>query len=218
MARNTVQIMLSKDIKKLGLHGTLSQAIRDVAGKNTYRMMQKAVQWTAKEHLSDPKTAAGILGYSYNITGNLYASIGFLMTRYDANQQRRMRSYWTSPMGKKKPLRNILKEKEPFLGKVFYDGTPAFEHPYVAMTRFGNTYQTTGDRLRMEFVQKLLSSQADKARGQFMWSLNIFIAAPYARVVEASHGHERGAFVMAIADLVRSNIKEYKNSSLPGQY
>lgn len=150
----------------------------------------------------------------HHITGNLFASMGVLVTRFDGNRFRQSRQYAPIARNKKRPTRSGLGKGERYnqgegshLQK-YYDGTRIhyiigddcdFMKVYRGRT---NAKRIRGSEERAKFLQGF--TKGKNLSGSPFYQIVCFVAMPYARYVETIH---KVSITQAMAYEVRQSLK-----------
>lgn len=196
------------------ISNAIGEAVKEVAAAKTFEMAVQAAkdasEWITPEAMP-----------FHNITGNLYRSMGFLITRYDTKKGRAMRNRTVTPatINHAKPATRLsLRRGEMYkLPKNYLGDLSGYsEHfsnddykmakelsvqtPFVGRVGGGNY---SGNEMRKRAIQEFTGQNVGKF-GETLWRCYAFVAMPYTKHVEAVHNIRLGVMM---ADMYKQMLK-----------
>lgn len=185
----------------------LVEIVQKKIAEKTFKKIADATKY-ASEVLKVRSNRQNILGF-YDVTGNMFKSLGFLVTRYDPKNNRLVESRQYAPgSGQPSPTRPTLGfidgEPEYYDQPTYYGGDPVTGKPFRARLDMGGL---SGAEERKKFINELKASA--KGLSPKFWTTHCFVAIPYGRYVEAMHNMTAGEGIAhEMANLVREGLKQ----------
>jgi hypothetical protein len=185
----------------------LVDAVQKRIGEKSFAFVTDAVR-AASEHLAVDEVRKVKMDYM-DVTGNMFASMGFLVSRYDRKRHKMLQSRPYAPIASrgKRPTRQALSFGEFYDLPKYYSGEPNDDPKMRAWgrTRFADNGSVSGVQERQQFIQDLTSKSCGKSTD--FWTVYCFVAMPYARFVEYKHGFSKGAgYARIMAEIVRGEM------------
>lgn len=185
--------------------GTLGDIVREKAYTKSRKIFMNAMSNSTSYISSIWKYGLGF----HHVTGNMFSSMGVAVVGVNPNTKNLTITH-SAPFKKASGFhvtRDILDRREAYDLEKYADGTnvASIGKPYIGET--GGAGGDTGSNLRMRYIQDIRSTRYRGRAKNRMYTLNAFVAVPYASKVNVKRGESLNFFQDRIVPLVVAGMK-----------